>query len=189
MKKLALIAALFCFGVCAGASAADITLYYSPSCPHCHHARAFISDTLVYEYPDMNVTAVNVMDEQNLSSFRAALEKCGYKSGGVPVMVIGDKCFQGYANFMQNDLRAAVEADLTDVQKQTAADNKKALADDPEKFKSEHSSRSNAVSEHGVESAVADASHNTSGAWFYGLLIALVAVLGFVLIRKDKHNK
>lgn len=189
MKKLALLSAFVCFGFCANAMAADIMLYYSPTCPHCHHARAFISDTLVYEYPDIQVTAVNVMEEQNLDMFRDALAKCEYESGGVPVLVIGDKCFQGYADFMQDDLRHAVEADMTDAQKQTAVDNKKALADNPEQFKSEHSSRSDAVSEHGAAVAAPVAAHGKSAVWFYGVLVALVAALGFVLIRKDKNTK
>ena len=40
--------------------------------------------------------------------------------------------------------------------------------------------------------AAADAQKKTSGgsgAWFYGLLVVLVAALGFVLIRKDNKKK
>ena len=46
-----------------------------------------------------------------------------------PVLVIGDKCEQGYADFMQDTLRGHIEADLTDAQKATAAENKKAIRD------------------------------------------------------------
>ena len=62
MKKLSFLSAVLGLTFVGAASAADITIYYSPSCPHCHHARDFISNTLVYEYPELKVTAVNVME-------------------------------------------------------------------------------------------------------------------------------
>jgi len=53
MKLLSFIGSLLIIG---SASAADITIYYSPTCPHCHHARAFIDNELVYEYKTIKVT-------------------------------------------------------------------------------------------------------------------------------------
>lgn len=187
MKKLSILAAMF--GFIGAASAADITLYYSPSCPHCHHAREFISSTLVHEYPDLNVTAVNVMNQENLEMFQNVLQKCQYDNGGVPVLVIGEKCFQGYADFMQQELRDAVEADMSDKAKENAAENKQALADNADEFRAENQERANAVVEYDA-SAPVDAKKNdgASSIYFYGLLILLVAALGVVLIRKDKKK-
>ena len=157
MKKLSLLSALLGIGFIGAASAADITVYYSPSCPHCHHARDFVSNTLVYEYPELKVTMVNVMDAANRPMFEEALKKCEFESGGVPVLVIGDKCEQGYADFMQDTLRGHVEADLSDEQKAVAAENKKAMAQDAEKFKSEHADRANAITEHVAAAATEEA--------------------------------
>ena len=148
MKKLSFLSAIMGLTFAGVASAADITIYYSPSCPHCHHAREFISNTLVYEYPELKVTAVNVMDQANLPAFQDALKKCEFDNGGVPVMVIGDKCDQGYADFMQDTMREYIEVDLSDEQKAVAAENKAAMAADAEKFKSEHADRANAVVEY-----------------------------------------
>lgn len=148
MKKLSFLSAIMGLTFAGVASAADITIYYSPSCPHCHHAREFISNTLVYEYPELKVTAVNVMDQANLPAFQDALKKCEFDNGGVPVMVIGDKCEQGYADFMQDTMREYIEVDLSDEQKAVAAENKAAMAADAEKFKSEHADRANAVVEY-----------------------------------------
>ena len=117
MKKLSFLVALAGLVFCGAASAADVTLYYSPSCPHCHHARDFFVNKVVYEYPDVRVVQVNVMDHANRPMFERVLEKCNYTSGGVPVIVVGDKCFQGYADFMQQELRAAIEVDLSDADK------------------------------------------------------------------------
>ena len=187
MKKLSLLSALLGVGFMGAASAADVTIYYSPHCPHCHHARDFVSNTLVYEYPELKVTMVDVTNPENTPLFQDALKKCEFESGGVPVLVIGDKCEQGYADFMQDTLRGHVEVDLTDAQKATAAENKKAMEKDAEKFKSEHADRANAIVEHVASAETQDSQKNSepSTIWFWALLIALVAGLGFVLVRKD----
>ncbi|MBP3316077.1 MAG: hypothetical protein J6L70_00535 [Alphaproteobacteria bacterium] len=193
MKKLSIVSAVMGLAFVGAASAADITVYYSPTCPHCHHARDFISNNLVYEYPMIKVTEVNVMDQANLPKFQETLKKCEYESGGVPVLTIGEKCFQGYADFMQTELREAVEADLSDDDKAAASENKKAMEADAEKFKSENADRKNAISEYvanadaSVEEATAEKKNNNgSSIWFWGLLVVLVAGLGVVLVRKDK---
>lgn len=210
MKKISILSAIFGLTFFGAATAADITIYHSPSCPHCHHAREFISSTLIYEYPDLKVTEVNVTDPANMEKFQEALTKCEFESGGVPVLVIGDKCEQGYADFMQDTLRQHIEIDLTDEQKAVAAANKQAISTDAEKFKSEHADRVNAISEYvaptaenaaesvaeqSADSAVTaqDASATTKKEggviWFWGLLIVLVAGLGYVLVRGDKNKK
>ena len=197
MKKLSFLSAIMGLTFAGVASAADITIYYSPSCPHCHHAREFISNTLVYEYPELKVTAVNVMDQANLPAFQDALKKCEFDNGGVPVMVIGDKCEQGYADFMQDTMREYIEVDLSDEQKAVAAENKAAMAADAEKFKSEHADRANAVVEYtatvaepAAEPGAEPEKKNEGGStvWFWGLLIVLVATLGYVLVRKDNKK-
>ena len=199
MKKLSFLSALLGLSFMGAASAADITVYYSPTCPHCHHAREFIEGTLIYEYPELKVTLVNVMDASNMDKFQTMLQDCKFESGGVPVMVIGEKCEQGYADMMQDKLREYVEADMNDEQKAAAAANKKAMAEDAEKFKSEHADRVNAVSEFSAAAAPAadaaasesDAKKNDEGGstiWFWGLLIVLVAGLGYVLVRKDNKK-
>ena len=195
MKKTSLLSAILGLSFVGAASAADITVYYSPSCPHCHHAREFITSTLVYEYPELKVTEVNVMEQANLPKFQEALKKCGFESGGVPVLVIGDKCEQGYADFMQDTLREHVEADMNKEQKDVAAANKKAMAADAEKFKTENAERANAVSEYvatveeeKTEEVVSAEDKGNSTIWFWGLLIVLVAGLGYILVRKDKKK-
>nr|MBQ0091529.1 hypothetical protein [Candidatus Enterousia merdequi] len=130
-----------------GVNAADITIFYAPTCPHCHHARDFISNNLIYEYDNLKVKEVNVTNADNRQAFVDALFKCGYQKGGVPVLVIGEKCFQGYADSMQQNLRDAIEADLTQEQKNAAVANKAALESNRDAFVASHSDRKNAISE------------------------------------------
>jgi len=187
MKKLAFASAMFGMGLMGAATAADITVFYSPTCPHCHHAREFISNTLVYEYPMIKVTEVNVFEEANLPLFQETLKKCEYTSGGVPVIVVGEKCFQGYADFMQDELRTAVESDMSDADKKTAADNKAAMADDAAAFKSANAERANAIAEYDATAAQKKSNGNSSFL-FWGLLVVLVAGLGVIVLRKGKRN-
>lgn len=194
MKKTSLLSAVFGLAFVGAASAANITVYYSPTCPHCHNARDFIENTLVYEYPTISVSNVNVMDQANLPLFQETLKKCEYESGGVPVIIVGEKCFQGYADFMQDELRAAVEADMSSEDKNVAAENKAALESNAEEFKAANSERASAVSEYNAAAAEAaaaaeQASNGNSVVWFYALLVVLVAALGFVLIRKENKKK
>ena len=197
MKKTLLpifAGAMFAFG----ANAADITIYHMPTCPHCHHARDFVSNNLIYEYPELKVTLINVTDAANREEFMATLKKCKYESGGVPVLVIGEKCFQGYADSMADDLRAAVEADMTDEQKSAVAENKKALAANGDAFKQEHEDRKNAIVEREVKNANDDAqkknrevktTKKSDMGWvFYVILVVLVFGLGFVLTRKGNKK-
>lgn len=196
MKKLSILSALFGFMAFGVANAADITLYYSPTCPHCHHAREFFVNKMVYEYPKLRIVQINVMDQGNLPAFQEALQKCEYDNGGVPVIVVGDKCFQGYADFMQQELRDAVEADLSDADKRDAAESRKEFEADEEAFRAKHADRQNAITEYNAAAAAAaekmaaeKKSNSASSVWFYALLIVLVAALGFVLVRKDKKKK
>lgn len=186
MKKI--ILGLIGLSFIGDAFAANITLYYSPTCPHCHHAREFISNSLVYEYPELQVTAVNVMQEQNRDAFMDALKKCEYTSGGVPVLVIGEKCFQGYGDFMANDLRAAIGVDLSDAQKSVAAANKAAMDKDADAFRAQHTERADAIVERVATDAQKKIEKSDKGWVFYAILIALVVGLGAVLGRKGNKK-
>ena len=202
MKTLPILSVLCGVAFIGAASAADITIYYSPTCPHCHHARTFISNNLVYEYPQLKVTEVSVVKNSNVQMFRDALKKCEYESGGVPVLVVGDKCFQGYAEFMNKEIRDAVEVDLDDAAKKLAAENQKAMESDADAFRESHAGAKGTVSEYASEASLDDQKKNEiatpdntvakkggSTIWFYGLLIVLVAALGFVLVGNGAKKK
>ncbi len=186
MKISKLLFPLMCGAFISGANAANVTIYYSPTCPHCHHAREFIENTLIYEYTDLKVTTVNVMETDNQPEFMDALKKCKYESGGVPVIVIGEKCFQGYADALQSDLRNAIEVDLTDEQKKSAASNKVEMEKNKDSFIAAHADRKDAVSERNIKKKINNKKNNTDNIWLYGFLALLLVGLGVVLFKKQK---
>ncbi|MBN1324872.1 MAG: hypothetical protein JW974_01505 [Alphaproteobacteria bacterium] len=183
LSLLSLIGTLFFVGT---ASAADITVYHSPTCPHCHHALNFISGELVYEYKTINVEAVNVMNEQNLPAFQSALEKCKFTEGGVPLIIVGEKCFQGYARALDQELRDAAAVGLSKQEKADAEANIKAFKENSEKFKAENSDRNNVVKD--IDAAMQKKTNDSSSMYFIILLSALVVGLGFMLIRKERKK-
>lgn len=147
-------------------AAQNIEIYYSPTCPHCHHAMNFIDKTLSAQYKDLQVNKVNVTEQQNRDLFVTVLKKCKFQSGGVPVIVVNDKCFQGYAEFMNTDIMAALGA--ADV----ASD--KAIAD----------AKDESVAQLPPEQ-IHPADKGTT-TMLYVLLGLLIAALGVVLFVKKK---
>ena len=184
MKLSKLLFAFICAAFSMTANAADITIYYSPTCPHCHHAREFVENTLIYEYNDLKVVNVNVMDANNRSEFFDTLKKCGYERGGVPVLVVGEKCFQGYSDKMQSELRDAVEFDLSDAQKKSASENRAEMEKNRDAFVSSHSDRQNAVSE--SKKKINDESVEMSDILLYGFFGLLLVCLGIIVFKKQK---
>lgn len=187
MKLSKLLFMLTCGAVISGANAADITIYYSPTCPHCHNARNFIETNLIYEYDNLKVTTVNVTEMDNQQEFMDTLKKCEYESGGVPVIVVGEKCFQGFGEVTQGELREAIEVDLSDDQKKTAASNKAEMEKDKDAFVAAHANRKEAVSEREAKKKITEKNENndsTTDILLYAFLGLLVIGLGFVLFKR-----
>lgn len=146
MKKtlFATVALGFAFGGAAFASE-NITIYYSPSCPYCHYAREDINDILIYEYPNLTVTEVDVSNPDNGPTFVEVLNRCGLKSGGVPVVVYGDKCEQGYSGLLLKEMRELLDAKLNEEEKTLVASNRKAMEEDAAAFKARNADRKKAI--------------------------------------------
>lgn len=121
MKKLILagalvFAGLVCFAFIGMARANNnITVYYSPTCPHCHHALEYINNELIPKNPQISVSEINVTEnENNLKKFKRAVKKCGFESGGVPIIVIGEKCWQGYSDTVRDEMTGIIIAQISD---------------------------------------------------------------------------
>lgn len=193
--KTAFLSAIAAFGFIGMANAADMTIYYSPTCPHCHHAQDYTKNNFIYEYPTMTVTLVDVTVPEHRAMFIDVLKTCDFSSGGVPVIKIGDKCFQGFAESMADDLRAAIEIDLDDAAKKSAADVKKSIAVDGNKYRDEHPTPVASVNEYTAIATAGDdaekktnASDNKFASWTLGVL-ALLIVLFSVAVSRRKSKK
>lgn len=188
---LSMIAA---FGFIGMANAADITIYYSPTCPHCHHAQDYTRNNFIYEYPTINVTFIDVTNPDHRAMFIDVLKTCDFSSSGVPVIKIGDKCFQGFAENMADDLRTAIEVDMDDAAKKSAADVKKAIAADGAKYRDEHPTPVATITEYFADTTAenaekkTNASDNKLASWTLGVL-ALLVVLFSVSVARKKSKK
>jgi glutaredoxin len=108
MKKIVALCTVF-VAFCTAAGAASMTLYYTPTCPFCHHAKDYINDHLRDEFPDLNVIEINVAERVNQRVFRDAVGRCGLDGGGVPLIVIGDECIQGFGTETGARMREAIQ--------------------------------------------------------------------------------
>lgn len=155
MKKLSFVSAILGLSLINAASASEvITIYYSPSCPYCHYARDDISGKLVYEYPNLTVTEVDVSNPDNRDMFSHALSRCGFKSGGVPVIVYGDKCKQGYSDVLIDEMRELLNASLNEEEKTLVASNRKAMEEEADAFKARNADRKKAVLQFSAKTVV-----------------------------------
>lgn len=189
MKTKILYALMGLFFVC-GAHAADMTIYYSPTCPHCHHARDYASNNFIYEYPTMNITMIDVTVPEHRALFIDVIKTCDFSSGGVPVIKIGDKCFQGFAESMADDMRAAIEIDMDDAAKKSAADVKRAISENGDAYRDEHPTPVATITEYtatGDENAEKKTTASDSKWASWVLIILALVVLGFcVSVAKSK---
>ncbi len=182
------------FVVCGAGRAADITIYYSPTCPHCHHMRDYASNNFIYEYPTINITMVDVTVPENRGLFFDVIKSCDFSSGGVPVIKIGDKCFQGFAESMVDDMRTAIEVDMDDAAKKSAAAVKKSIAENGDEYRDAHPTPVATITEYSAPATDENpekktaASDNKWASW--GLIILALAVLGFsIFVAGGKSRK
>ena len=91
------------------------------------------------------VTEVDVSNPDNRNMFSHALGRCGFKSGGVPVIVYGDKCKQGYSGVLMDEMRELLNASLNEEEKTLVASNRKAMEEDVDAFKARNADRKKAV--------------------------------------------
>ena len=153
MKKISFASAILGLSLFGAASASEmVTIYYSPSCPYCHYARDDISGKLVYEFPNLSVTEIDVSNPENHPMFSYALKKCGLKSGGVPLVVYGDKCEQGYSDVFIDEVREMLSASLNEEEKTLVAANRKAMETDANAFKARNADRKKAVVKYNANS-------------------------------------
>lgn len=71
-----------------------ITIYYNPECPYCHAALEFFAR----ELPGVKLNKIELNGEpgKNRIKFEEGLEMCHLGSRGIPLIIVGKKCFQGF---------------------------------------------------------------------------------------------
>jgi glutaredoxin len=105
LKKLFIITSAVLLFACK-AKASDITIYFMPTCPHCHHALEFLDKDM----KDVSVEKIDVTkSSENANLFFDQVKKCGLESRGVPVMVINGKCLQGFGPETGTEIKKLLE--------------------------------------------------------------------------------
>ncbi len=90
---------------------ANVYLFHGDGCPHCEEAIAYFN-SISDEY-SFNLIAYEVWyNENNSAIMQQIATKLNVDASGVPFIVIGKQAFSGYAESYNEDIIAAIEAEV-----------------------------------------------------------------------------
>lgn len=86
-----------------------VYLFYGEGCPHCADEKVFLAQ-LQEEYDNLNVVLYETWyNSNNLELANIVRDKIGIESASVPLTIIGDYYFIGYADYMNDDIIKNIE--------------------------------------------------------------------------------
>ena len=89
-----------------GLSSDRAYFFYAKTCPHCHHAEAYISQ----KYPDVELTRLDVATPEGERLFLACAEK--FKLGqmiGAPLFCLGNNYLMGWGPMYEQQFDSYIE--------------------------------------------------------------------------------
>jgi len=77
----------------------EMVLFYSPTCPHCHHAMEFLDKEVSSKYKNLAITKYNTSTKVGANYYFHYAKKLGIdNAGAVPLAVFGDKYELGFGS-------------------------------------------------------------------------------------------
>ena len=76
---------------------AEVIIFYSPVCPHCHDALEFL-DKISPNYKDLKITKYNTFTKTGINYYQHYTKKLNIDSNGVPIAIFNDKYELGFGN-------------------------------------------------------------------------------------------
>lgn len=92
------IAIIFLISRSAKGGQAEMLLFYSPTCPHCHAAMEFLDNKVAKKYPELKITKHNTSTRSGANYYMYYKKKLQWDGNGVPVAVFGDKYEMGFGS-------------------------------------------------------------------------------------------
>ena len=89
---------LFVFGAFAQGNDTrkEVVIFYSPYCPHCHHALEFLEKEIEPKYKDIKVTKYNTSTKTGVNYYYHYKKKFNFEGEGVPLAIFGDELEYGF---------------------------------------------------------------------------------------------
>jgi thiol-disulfide isomerase/thioredoxin len=86
-----------------------VYFFWGDGCPHCAKAKPFLAE-LSQSNPRIKIMAFEVWkDKANLELFRTFGKGFGFEIKSVPTIFIGDKYWEGYSDFIKQDIQTTVD--------------------------------------------------------------------------------
>jgi glutaredoxin len=76
---------------------AEMVLFFSPSCPHCHKAMGFL-DKIGPQYPGLKITKHDVTTRSGMNYYTHYKKKLNIADSGVPLAIFGDQYELGFGS-------------------------------------------------------------------------------------------
>ncbi|MBN1585508.1 hypothetical protein JW899_04040 [Candidatus Uhrbacteria bacterium] len=104
-----------CPTVSARAAAVNAYFFFGDGCPHCAREAQFLAGEFHSEFPEVNVYGFEIYNHsENVVALQAISERLGIRVDGVPILIVGDREFIGYANgFTSDSIRERVRECLS----------------------------------------------------------------------------
>lgn len=103
----------------------EISVFYSPTCPHCNAERAFF-DKLEPQYPELIVNRFDITNQENISKlkeFYAKYNVAKTEYGMVPITFIKNEYFVGFNNIIEKNLESKIGKFVTECRKEIVKEN------------------------------------------------------------------
>lgn len=82
-----------------GGDKVEVILFYSPTCPHCHHAMEFLDKNVAPKYKNLTITKYNTSTKVGANYYFHYAKKLNMdNAGAVPLAVFGDKYELGFGS-------------------------------------------------------------------------------------------
>lgn len=107
-------------------------LFWGDGCPHCAKEKVFL-DKILPKYPNVELKKYEIYNNQNnVKLMQAAAKTLNLEAGGVPLLIVGDKEFVGFAEGLTE---AQITAQLDKCSKSTCPDSIASVIDPESKPK------------------------------------------------------
>ncbi len=117
-----LVLGLSVFNTVEASALTTMKIFYSPTCPHCRHAKEFIKDYLQEEYPEVVFEKHDVSQRHEANLMQHYASKLNIFGMGVPTIIVGDDYVQGYrTSVTDNEYRRLLDMYVSSAEKEYAA--------------------------------------------------------------------
>ena len=93
----------------------SMVVFIKTGCPHCHHAMAFVDETVRRDYPNLKIEVLNVDKKENMEKLFAVIHRnhINPQKAGIPLILIDGHVLMGWDERRGHELTTLIRAFLS----------------------------------------------------------------------------